>query len=121
MGHFAISDGIKLTNLSQLVPGSLATIEVTNAGPGERIWFLYSLAGEGIGPSVPQLGGLQLGILEPVEILGSVVADDSGTATFETMVPGGAPPVQVWFQAVTPRGTGGDRSVASSVTTDTIQ
>ena len=121
MGHFAVSDGIKLTNLTQLVPGSLATIEVTNAGPGERIWFLYSLAGEGNGPSVPQLGGLQLGILEPVEILGSAVADDSGTATFETMVPGGAPPVQVWFQAVTPRGTGGDRSVASNVTTDTIQ
>jgi hypothetical protein len=120
-GHFAIESRIKLTNETALIPGSTATFQVINAFPGERVWFLYSLAGEGTGPSNPHLGGQNLDILEPVEILGTADADESGMAILDVVVPAGAPPVQVWFQAVIPRGKGGTGSVLSNVTTDTIE
>jgi hypothetical protein len=121
MGHFAVDPNIVLTNKTALIPGSTATFSVTNVAPGERVWFLYSLTGEGAGPSVPRLGGMNLDLLEPVEILGTADGDDTGAATLNALVPPSAPPVQVWFQAVIPRGTGGANSVKSNVTTDTIQ
>jgi hypothetical protein len=121
MGHFEIEPDIRLNNLTELIPGSMATFTASNVAPTERVWFLYSLTGEGVGPSVPQLGGMTLDLLEPVEILGSEAADETGIATLDAFVPSGAPPVQVWFQAVIPRGDGGERSVKSNVTTDTIQ
>jgi hypothetical protein len=121
MGHFAIEAGITLRNLTDLVPGSIASFNVVNVAPGEMVGFLYSLTGEGEGPSVPRLGGMNLDILDPVELLGITTADESGNAILEVMIPSGAPSVQVWFQAVIPRGPGGESSVKSNVTTDTIQ
>ncbi len=121
MGHFEINPDIKLTNQTELIPGNTATFAVSNVAPGERVWFLYSLAGEGEGPSVPRLGGLSLDLMAPVEILGVSEADETGIATLDALVPPGAPPIQVWFQAVIPRGSGGVSSVKSNVTTDTIQ
>jgi len=121
MGHFPIEAGIKLSNLTPLIPGSPAVFEVSNVAPGEQVWFLYSLAGEGEGPCIPRLGDLCLDILEPIVVFGTAIADDSGIASLEVNVPLAAPPVQVWFQSVIHRGPGGENSVASNVTTDTIQ
>jgi hypothetical protein len=121
MGQFAIEPGIKLSNMTPLVRGDTATFETTSMAPGERAWFLYSLAGQGAGPCIPRLGDLCLDILDPVVILGSPVPGEDRVATRDRVVPPGAPQAAVWFQSVVRRGTDGARSVKSNVTADTIQ
>ncbi len=119
IGNFAVDPGINLTS-SPLVRGTTATLTTTGASDGERVWFLYSLAGTGSGPCPPQLGGLCLDLLNPVSIAGSSISS-GGSANFNIAVPGGAPLIPVHLQAVIQRGAGNVDSVKSNVRTETIQ
>jgi hypothetical protein len=110
-----------LLNQSDLLRGQQATFQVTGAEEGERVFFIYSVHGEGDGPAVPLLGGLRLDILLPIELIGQAFADQSGTATIQVPVPPGVPLIDVSTQAVIRRGQGGILSVKSNPITDTIQ
>lgn len=96
-----------------LFRGQPATFTASQANAGESVYFLYSLAGIGCGPCPGQLGGMCLEILDPIIILGSGTANASGVASYSHTIPATAPLVQVFTQAVAPRGTGGSQSVRS--------
>ena len=104
-----------------LVLGQSVTLTVTNAAPGERVHFVYSTVGLGVGPCPPALGGLCLDILDPVVRLGDSLAGGNGTAAFVGNVPATAPLVTVHTQAAIPRGFGGVDSLKTNTVTDTIQ
>ena len=106
---------------SELRRGQSATFQTGNAFAGEAVHFLYSLSGAGAGPVVPQLGGLQLDLLNPIVDFGTVVADLSGTATHLATVPVNAPLAPVSAQSVLRRGAGGALSAKSKPLTRTIQ
>jgi hypothetical protein len=110
-----------LLTQTPLVRGQMATLQVTGAGQGERVFFIYSLQGEGDGPQIPVLGGMSLDILMPFDLVGQAFADDSGTATIQVPIPARAPLIDVSTQAVIRRGQGGILSVKSNPVTDTIQ
>jgi len=105
---------------SDLIRGQDATLQVDDADPGETVFFIYGLNGEGEGPSIPQLGGLNLDILPPINLIGPAVADAFGTATITVPIPSGAPLINVSTQAVIPRGPGGIESVKSNANTEPI-
>lgn len=106
---------------SALVRGFNASFIVTDAEPGERTYFVYSLAGVGAGPCPPALGGLCLDLLNPVTLLGSAIADATGEARLSMRVPANAPLVNVHTQAAIARGVDGADSVKSTTITDSIQ
>src|SRR5690606_32258727 len=76
--------------------GQNATMRASGADAGRRVYFVYSLSGEGETP-VPPLG-VVLGLDRP-RLAGSSVADGSGLAEFSTPIPSGAPMVPLWIQA----------------------
>ena len=97
-----------------------ATVTVSNGLPGDDVYFLYSVQGVGIGPCVPQFGGLCLDIRNPVRLAGNAAADPGGTATLTTLVPLTAPLVDISIQGVARRGFGGADSVKTNTVTETI-
>ncbi len=100
---------------TDLQRGQPATLTVTDALPQERVYFLYSLAGTGNGPCLPQLGGLCIDLLNPVTLLGDDLADAGGTAQFVATIPPQAPiGLTVHLQAVARRGANGADSVKSN-------
>ena len=103
-----------------LARGQDATLQVSGALGGETVHFLYSWDGVGFGPSVPQLGGLTLDVLNPVRMLGSATATARGTATLTVRVPQNIMPFPIAFQAVIRRGPGGSESVKSNTSTTAI-
>jgi hypothetical protein len=115
-----LSEFALLLTQSDLIRGQEATLQVEDAETGETVFFLYSLNGEGDGPSVPQLGGLNLDILPPINLIGPAIADPFGTATITIRIPSGAPLIDVSTQAVIQRGTGGSESVKSNPNTAPI-
>ncbi len=120
-GFTVLAEFALILDQSSLIRGQTATLEVTGAEQGERVFFVYSLQGEGDGPAFPILGGMSLDILSPVELIGDAFADASGTATLQVPIPGGAPLIDVSTQAVIRRGQGGILSAKSNPITDTIQ
>ncbi len=106
---------------SDLVAGSVASLQVENAFAAEQVYFLYSLAGSGLGPIVNQLGGLQLDLLSPVVQLGTALSNAAGAAQFDASIPPNAPPLPVWTQAVIRRGANGALSVKSNFRSAVIQ
>ena len=67
-----------------LVSGQPATFEATDASPGERVYFAYSLSGSGetlVGPL-----GVTLGIRD-AQLGGWAIADGAGLATFTRVIP----------------------------------
>ncbi|NQU50725.1 MAG: right-handed parallel beta-helix repeat-containing protein [Planctomycetes bacterium] len=96
------------------------TVSVFNAQPGEMVHLVYSLNGLGAGPNVPQLGGLQLGILAPVTLFQSLPANASGHAVLTFNVPASTPLVDVFLQGAIARGAGGSFSVLSNTDSQTI-
>jgi len=67
------------------------------APPGATVGFARSADGPGVGPCPPVLGGVCLGITQPV-LLGSVAANASGVATLSVPTPPGQR-LELWFQA----------------------
>lgn len=119
-GKFTIEGRLNLVQ-SILVRGNNAVFTVDNANAGETIGFLYSLAGTGAGPCPPQLGGLCLDLLSPVQMTGTAVASGN-VATLIGRVPPNAPlGASVWSQAVAQRGILNSDSVKSNVTVEVIQ
>ncbi len=103
-----------------LVRGADATLDLSRANPGERVYFISSSAGVGVGPSVPALGGLTLDLLEDVTLLGSAVAGQDGRAQLIGRVPGSAQPLPISLQAVIRRGDDGSLSVKSNTQSTAI-
>ena len=90
-----------------LVPGQPAQFQVTGVSPGEMVYFLFSMEGEGDGPCASELGGLCVELLNP-QVFGEVPADASGHAALTLPIPVRAQVGQsVATQAVIRRGRGG--------------
>ena len=101
--------------------GESVDITVTGLEPGEAAYFGFGLNGQGIGPAIEQLGGMELDILNPVYTLGAAAADPSGTAVFTCTIPPGTPLIEISTQAAVPRGPGGSESIKSIAITERIE
>jgi hypothetical protein len=108
--------GAPLLTQDPLIRGHATELRVTAARPGELVWFYVSLQGIGLGPCLPELGGLCLDLLSPVHHVGTATADPAGVATLIRTVPLWLPLIDVHTQAAVERGVGG----AESVTTNTV-
>lgn len=113
-------DGVRLTQTA-LHRGQPATFQASGLVPSETAYFLYSRTGTGAGPCVPQLGGLCLDLLDPVNVIGNASADGTGVATLTQVVPTTAPLIAIHTQAVVRRGNNGSSSTKSNTISDTIQ
>ena len=104
-----------------LVPGQPAQFQVTGASPGEMVYFLFSMEGEGDGPCASELGGLCVELLNP-QVFGEVPADASGHAALTLPIPARAQVGQsVATQAVIRRGRGGEDSRKTNTITAIVQ
>lgn len=106
---------------SKIQRGERATFRVTNALSEDVVYFLYSLKGIGVGPCVPFFGGLCVDLLKPVKLIGKAQANAGGTAEISVIVPGKAPLVLIYLQAVARRGAGGADSVKSNTVSAQIE
>ncbi len=82
-----------------LVPGDTVTFRVTGVAPGDTIFFGRSQTGVGAGPCL-QTFGVCLGILGPVGLLGTAIANNQGTASYTVALPSSVPPSYLFTQAV---------------------
>jgi len=100
----AAGDAIGL-QVSPLVPGQSASFTVAGAAPGELVYIGRSTA-TGSGPCPPLLGGLCLDLDAPTTaLLGTAIADATGTAVLTVTVPSIAPGgYQLVTQAAIARG-----------------
>lgn len=85
-------------------PGRAATIEVTGAQPGDTVYI--GVGQPGAGPCPPQLGGTCLGLVAPT-LLGAPMADASGAARLDLLVPSLPHGLTASLQAATLSGAGG--------------
>ncbi|MCC6906340.1 MAG: VCBS repeat-containing protein [Phycisphaerales bacterium] len=106
-------DGVHLRT-SRAVRGRQAQLLVSGARGSERIHFLLGTRGLGLGQRVPLLGGLQLDLRSPVNVIDTAIADSLGNATLQVRVPPGAPVITVGLQAVARRGAGGRASAKTN-------
>ncbi len=98
---------------NRLVRGRTGRFEATGAHPGAPVFFLYSFAGYGSGPCVPQLG-LCLDLLPKVTVLGRAVADGAGRAALSFLIPDQAPFLEVHCQALELRGSSSAKTNTTS-------
>ena len=96
------------------------TMTVSQAQPAERVYFLYSREDAGNSVGIQQLGGITLDLLDPIQIIGSAVADVNGIAELTINLPPNAPLTTVVIQAVIRRGPGGADSVKTPFRTARI-
>jgi hypothetical protein len=102
-----------ILEMGQPTPGEGLVLTATGANPGDVVYF--GLGGLGAGPCISP--GVCLDIVSPT-LLGRTVADASGTAVFEGVVPANAPVgVLRGFQA----GVAGANGYASNLVERTIQ
>lgn len=87
-------------SVSPLILGAPIQVTVTGAEPGASV-LLVRGAEIGFGPCLPQLGGNCLDIKRNTQVLTSAVADGQGVATIDTTLPGTAPVLSHFLQAVT--------------------
>ncbi len=102
--------------VSRLIAGEQAQIQVMGAAPGEPVMLLRGRR-EGAGPCA--VGGqLCLDLLGPISVLATVTADASGVAMLTAPLPDTLQPgTRVSLQAVVLRGASfGDSSVSDAVT-----
>lgn len=99
--------------VDSLIRGQSSFIEIDGLEPGEKAWFLYSTHGWGKSFGIPPVNGIVLDLTEPVNKLGSAIADENGIAHLNFNVPAIAPPIDIVFQAVVRRGNGGKDSIKS--------
>ncbi len=91
--------------------GQLVDLVVTEAEPGEKVYFLCSLQGTGNSLGIEELGGLTLDLQSPIRTVTSVRADENGTARTRVRVPSSALLRSIGLQAVIRRGPEGQESV----------
>jgi hypothetical protein len=116
-----VPDGCEpLLVVGALAAGQPATLAVSNVLPGESVGFSVALGTGGVGPCPAPLGGVCLSLGTPVRLLGTAVADATGTATFAWTVPGGLAGQTVALQAGVARGAGGADSVVTDVVSAAI-
>lgn len=77
-------DAPLILEIEELIGGQQGTLRTIHADPGQRVYFIYSLSGEG-STFVPQLN-VTLDLNNPA-LGGSVLADASGVATYTTQIP----------------------------------
>jgi len=95
IGRFDTDQSMVL-DVSTLTRGQPATITTYGAAANGTVYVIYSFAGTG-STYVPALD-VTLGLANP-KLGGSSTANSSGTATFNTTVPSGAPAGTVWLQS----------------------
>lgn len=101
-----------------LAAGMPATLWI-DVLPGHTVTFIGSIGGAGSGPCPPALGGECLGIVSPLAVIGTDVADAAGRAELSVTVPAALPPgQQVWFQAGIDSGAA---TAVSEVSTDFLE
>ncbi|MCC6908465.1 MAG: VCBS repeat-containing protein [Phycisphaerales bacterium] len=100
--------------------GARSTLTASGVLPLENVRFLYSMRGFGSTVGIRQLGGITLDMNEPIQMLGSAVADANGVAEFHFTVPPNAPLAEVVLQAVIRRRPGGADSVKTPFRTARI-
>jgi Tol biopolymer transport system component len=115
------SSGTKWLHVGLLKRNATAEVDAYGFDPGERVYLIRGLGGIGAGQCPPQLGGLCLDLLDPITLQKSALADSFGHVDFQDHVPAAAPLIEVYFQAVAPRGLGGIDSVKSSTVAAWIQ
>ncbi|KAA3608341.1 MAG: hypothetical protein DWQ01_13330 [Planctomycetota bacterium] len=98
-----------------LFAGFLTSLIVNGAGPGNDVYFLYSLTGNG--PTQTQFGIMDLTM--PVIQIGPVTANSQGQAVRTSMVPGPAAGKTVYLQALEWQGPGVGRF--SNALTEVVQ
>ncbi len=118
--NITIVDPLRLEH-SAISRGAEATLTVHQAQPGETVVFLGSFVGAGASRGVAGLGAMTLDLLDPIQVIGSAVADANGVAELTLTVPPNAPLTTVVMQAVIRRGPGGVDSVKTPFRTARIQ
>jgi len=98
---------------SPVVRGEETTLTVNGLIDGDIATFLGSGAGFGAGPCPGGFGGICADILNP-NVLGTAVADASGTATLTIVVPAQLPD-EAFTQVLIARGVDGLKSLKSNV------
>ena len=91
-----IPDGLRL-RMPQLTAGTAASVEVTDGTPNGRAGLFLSRLGLGSTPIPP--AGVSLGIAN-ASLIGTVMANGSGTATFSGQVPLSLQNRTIWLQAI---------------------
>ncbi|KAA3608271.1 MAG: hypothetical protein DWQ01_14565 [Planctomycetota bacterium] len=97
------------------VLGQSTFLKVVNAQPGRRVDFLLSFQGMGVGSSHTRYGHQRLGLLEPVQWIGSRYTDAAGMAEYQLIVPPGFQTGTVWTQAMVVSGPSGEDSISTQV------
>jgi hypothetical protein len=93
--------GALTLEVSELIPGQLASWTAGGLYAGEKATFLMSPAGMGRGPCHPQ-GSPCVDLRAPIRVLGEAYANPAGVATLQFRVPSYVPVgVRPAFQAVT--------------------
>lgn len=105
--------GALTLEVSELVPGELASWTAGGLYRGERVTFLMSPAGMGQGPCHPQ-GSPCVDLRGPVRVIGEAYADRAGVARLQIRVPSNVQPgIRPAFQAVTVANRGATASAKS--------
>jgi len=94
----AAADPFLLTVPRPLTVGGLATFTASRAQPGGATWLAASLSGLG-STSVPPLG-VTIGLANPVQVGGMVLASGAGNASWSAVIPALLAGRSVWFQAL---------------------
>ncbi|NOG53903.1 MAG: hypothetical protein HND57_06175 [Planctomycetes bacterium] len=81
--------------------GMVNTVRASNAGPGQRVYFAYSMAPGAV--NIPSCSGSTVLLSNP-KVAGYRVADGTGTALLRATVPGSAKGLTFFIQAVQPNG-----------------
>jgi hypothetical protein len=99
---------LRLQLTGTVAPGQNVVVRAVRAVPGETVSFRWSPGGVGAGPCPPNMGGHCFDLGNPTTLIGTAVANASGTAQRLFTVPAGTVPgTLMTFQAAVVRGVGG--------------
>ena len=111
---------ITLVQDFRLYPGTPAQFAVHDARPGETVYFLYSLTG--LERRCQVSSGSCIDLQDPIQLLGTAVANAAGTARITASVPPATPSqTEVSTQAVILRGPGRPAVIRSNTHHDRVQ
>ena len=118
----AVRSGLLHSPDAPLIAGTTPRFRISGAAPGETVYLVRTFTGIGEGSCPPPIGGNCMGILDPLAIHGSSVADGSGVAYIDMRVPAGAPlGAEIYTQAVAIRGVGGSDTALSPPRADSVR